>query len=271
MSVATLDGPIQKIDSHVHLWDAEHTPPLLERNHLDAVIVVQGACLDTDTDYLLAEADRNDWIAAVTAWVCLDQPERTAARLDALQARSKFRGVRHLSHNEPDHWLIREPTLECLAILEERDLILEVPVVFPRHFDDVVDLAERFPHLRIVIDHLGKPPIGTPEMAAWATELGAAAEHANVFAKVSGLNTALPRADWTIGDLQPCVEVALDCFGPERLMCGSDWPVALLNGDYDRVWALTSSALTAAAPAASDLLLGGNAQRIYRLDNPLET
>jgi len=291
MSVTRLDSRIQRIDTHVHLWDAAHTPQpwmtgehtaiarpfgpadivqLLKRNNVDAVIVVQGACLDTDTDYLFAEAESNDWIAAVTAWVCLDEPQRATERLDALQRKPKFRGVRHLTHNEPDHWLVRQATLECLAMLEERDLVLEIPVVFPRHFDDVVALAKRFPRLRIVIDHLGKPPIGSPDMAPWATALAAAAAHPNVFAKVSGLNTTLVHADWSLGDLQPCVEVALECFGPERLMCGSDWPVALLNGDYDRVWGLTSAALTAAAPDASDQLLGGNAQRIYRLDNHLQ-
>ena len=277
-----------KVDSHIHLWDAEHTPqpwmtaehatiarpfgpddiaPMLQRNQVDAVIVVQGACLDSDTDYLFAEADRCDWIAAVTAWVCLDHPARAAARLDALGELLKFRGVRHLTHNEPDHWIVRESVLECVAMLEDRDLILEIPVVFPRHFDDVSALAERFPRLRIVIDHLGKPPIGSPEMVSWATELRIASDHPNVSAKVSGLNTALARADWSLADLQPCVEVALDCFGADRLMCGSDWPFALLNGDYDRVWGLTSAVLTAAAPDASELLLGGNAQRIYRLEN----
>lgn len=280
-----------KIDSHIHLWDAAHTPqpwmtdehaaiarpfapadiaPLLERNNVDAAIVVQGACLDTDSDYLFAEADRCEWIAAVTAWLSLDQPERAADRLDVLQARPKFRGVRHLTHNEPDHWIVRAPVIECVAMLDERDLILEVPVVFPRHFDDISVLAKRFPRLRIVIDHLGKPPLNSPEMTRWANDLAVVSQHPNVFAKVSGLNTALARADWSIADLQPCVEVALDCFGPERLMCGSDWPVALLNGDYDRVWGVTSAVLAAVAPAASALLLGGNAQRIYRLENTLE-
>ena len=277
-----------KIDSHIHLWSAEHTPqpwmtdehqaiarpfgpadvvPLLERNEIGAVIVVQGACVDTDTDYLLAEADRCDWIAGLIAWVCIDQPRRAAARLDVLEGNPKFRGVRHLTDSEPDHWIVSKPVLESVAMLEARDLILEIPVVFPRQFDDVTALAERFPRLRIVVDHLGKPPIGTSEMSRWTTDLAAAAEHPNVFAKVSGLNTALARADWSIADLRPCVEVALDCFGPERLMCGSDWPVALLNGDYDRVWGVTSAVLAEAAPAASDSLLGGNAQRIYRLES----
>jgi L-fuconolactonase len=143
--------------------------------------------------------------------------------------------------------------------------------VFPRHFDDVVSLAERFPGLRIVIDHLGKPPLGSSRMARWESELRHTAEHPSVLAKVSGLNTALKRADWSAEDLRPAVEIALDCFGPERLMCGSDWPVALLNGDYDRVWQATADTLAAAAPNASSLLLGENAQRVYRLEPPLET
>ena len=281
-----------KVDSHIHLWDLRHTPqpwmsdehaaiarpfepadiaPLLERNGIDSVIVVQGACLDSDTDYLLEESARTDWIGALTAWVSLEDPDRATRRLDELERSPKLRAVRHLSHNEPDHWLLRAPVLESIAMLDERELILEVPVVFPRHFDDVVSLAERFPRLRIVIDHLGKPPLGSPRMARWERELRDAAEHPNVLAKVSGLNTALNWAGWSVEDLRPAVDVALDCFGPERLMCGSDWPVALLNGDYDRVWQATAEALAAAAPNASSLLLGENAHRVYRLEPPLET
>jgi L-fuconolactonase len=277
-----------KVDSHLHIWDAAQpwmsaahaaiarpfgptdVVPLIERNEIDRVIIVQGASLDSDTDYILDESDVCDWIGAITAWVALDDPHRAAARLDVLETRSKFRAVRHLSHNEPDHWLVRPPVLESIAMLAERQLILEIPVVFPSHFDDVVSLAERYPGLAIVIDHLGKPPIGRSEMTAWEADLREAAAHPNVLAKVSGLNTALSRPDWTAEDLRPCVEVALDCFGPQRLMCGSDWPVALLNGDYDRVWNETAGVLSSLAPGHIDDLLGANAARVYRLD-PLAT
>ena len=276
-----------KVDSHIHLWDMRHTPqpwmsdehaaiarpfgpadivPLLERNGIDSVILVQGACLDSDTDYLLDEAAHHDWIGAITAWVSLEDPGRAARRLDELERSPKLRAVRHLSHNEPDHWLLRAPVLESIAMLDDRKLILEVPVVFPRHFDDVVSLAERFPGLRIVIDHLGKPPLGTPRMSLWERELRHAAEHPNVLAKVSGLNTALEWPGWSAEHLRPAVEIALDFFGPERLMCGSDWPVALLNGDYDRVWQATVEVITAAAPHALSLLLGESARRVYRLE-----
>jgi len=279
------------VDSHVHLWDARHTPqpwmtaehaainrpfgpddivPLLVRNGIDRVIVVQGAALDSDTDYLFEEADRCDWIGAVTAWVCLDDPERGARRLDELSDNPKFQAVRHLTHNEPDHWIMRPRVLESVAMLAERELILELPVVWPRHFDDLVSLAERFPGLRIVIDHLGKPPIGRAEMRQWTVALDAAAACPNTFAKVSGLNTAIDAPGWTADDLRPAIEAALECFGPGRLMCGSDWPYSLLNGDFDRVWGLTAHALVAAAPEAADRLLGGNASRLYRFNSPVE-
>ena len=282
------------VDAHVHLWDAAHTPqpwmtaehaaiarpfgpddlhPLLARNGVDAVVLVQGACLDSDTDYLLLEAERHDWIAAVTAWLALDDPERAPARLDALGTHPAFRAVRHLIHNEADrHWILRPPVLESIGLLEERDVILELPVVFPRHLDDVPVLAERFPRLQIVVDHLGKPPIGADDMRTWERDLLAAAAFPNVLAKLSGLNTAIDRDAWTVEDLLPACQSALDAFGPDRLLCGSDWPVLLLNGDYDRVWDATVRIVENIAGRDASALLGENAARVYRFaDAPATT
>jgi L-fuconolactonase len=273
------------VDAHVHLWDAEHTPqpwmtseheaiarpfgpddlrPLLERNGIDAVVLVQGACLDSDTDYLLSEAERHPWIAAVTTWLALDDPAPARARLDQLEAHDAFRAVRHLIHEEPDpHWILKPSVLETLALLEERGVVLELPVVFPRHFDDVPVLAERFPRLQIVVDHLGKPPIGRDDMPTWTRELRSAAASPNVLAKLSGLNTAIARPDWRLEDLLPVCEIALEAFGPGRLMCGSDWPVLLLNGDYDRVWDATRRIAESMAGDHAGALLGENAARVY--------
>lgn len=281
------------VDAHVHLWDARHTPqpwmtsehaaiarpfgpsdlrPLLDRNEVDAVVLVQGACLDSDTDYLLDEAGRHGWIAAVTGWLPLDDARRAAARLDELGVHPAFRAVRHLIHNEDDpHWVLRPAVLESIALLEERGIVLELPVVFPRHFGDVPSLAERFPELQVVIDHLGKPPLGTAEMRAWERDLRTAAACPNVCAKLSGLNTALDRADWRLDDLLPACAAAFDAFGPARLMCGSDWPVALLNGDYDRVWDATRAIAETLAGADADALLGENAARTYRLTDARTT
>ena len=276
-----------RIDAHIHFWDTARTPqpwmteehavinrafgvgdiePLALHNGIDAVILVQGACLDSDTDDLFDAAATSPLIGAVTAWVDLLAPERVAARLDELQARPKMRAIRHLIHNESDHWIIRPQVLESIALLEERDLILEAPVVYPRHFDDMVVLAERFPGLRLVIDHLGKPPLGDAEMRKWERELRECAACPNMLAKVSGLNTVLARA-WTSDDFRPAVEIALDCFGSDRLMCGSDWPVALLNGTYDQVWQANVELATAVAGDDAEKLLGENARRIYKIES----
>jgi L-fuconolactonase len=274
------------IDTHVHLWDParvplewltdEHAPiarafepddlaPLLTDANVGEAILVQSACLDADTAVMLEHAARHDWIAAVVGWVALAEPARAAERLDELAPQAKLRGIRHLAHDEPDpHWILRPPVLESVRLLEERGLILEVPAVFPRHLGDIPELAVSFPRLTIVIDHLGKPPLGH-DLHAWAQQIERAAEHPNVAAKISGLNTATQRRDWSAEDLVPCIHSAVAAFGASRLLCGSDWPVALLNGDYGRVWEETRKAIARVAPADAQLLLAGTAERLYGL------
>jgi L-fucono-1,5-lactonase len=274
------------VDAHQHFWNLERNSlpwlrpehaaiartfepaelePLLREEGIDATILVQSACHDEDTDFMFEQAARHDWIAGVVAWVDLQSPARARERLDELAAQPKLRGIRHLIHDEDDaHWILRPAVLESLALVEERGLVLELPVVFPRHLGDVPGLAGRFPGLTIVIDHLGKPPLGR-DLAEWCDGLQAAGAHPNVAAKVSGLNTAIDRADWTADDLEPAIAVALDVFGASRLLCGSDWPVALLNGGYHAVWTETRTALEGLADDELEALLGGTATRLYGL------
>ncbi|HEV8460938.1 MAG TPA: amidohydrolase family protein, partial [Gaiellaceae bacterium] len=203
---------------------------------------------------------------AVTAWCRLDDLDAARARLDALAAHPKLRAIRHLIHQEDDrHWILREGVQPALALLEERGLLLELPAVFPDHLGDVPELARRYPALTLVIDHLGKPPIGTAGMSAWQHQLERAAAHGNVVAKVSGLNTVVPSPEWGAADLEPAVRAALKAFGHERLLFGSDWPVALLNGSYERVFMETTDAIRAVAGDGADAILGGNALRLYAI------
>jgi L-fuconolactonase len=150
-------------------------------------------------------------------------------------------------------------------MLEETGLLLELPAVYPDHLGDVPELARRHPELQIVVDHLGKPPLGTPQMAEWEQLLRAAAARPNVHAKVSGLNTVAPPT-WSAADLEPAVGVAVDAFGPQRLLCGSDWPVALLNGDYEYVWRQTAAAIERVAGPAAEQILTTTATTLYRLE-----
>ncbi|WP_246469626.1 amidohydrolase family protein [Cohnella nanjingensis] len=125
-------------------------------------------------------------------------------------------------------------------------------------------LSEKFPNLRIVIDHLAKPPFGSDGWEEWARQLKQAAENPNVFAKLSGLNTAAGNG-WSAEVLRPCIAYAMDVFGAERLMFGSDWPVAILNGSYDEVWEETHLALSEFAASERAAVFGGTAARFYRI------
>lgn len=214
---------------------------------------------------MLTQADKFDWIAAVVGWVPLWNPREAAHMLDNKYLKHpKFRGMRHLIHEEQDpEWLLWEMVIEGMKLFEERNLIMEIVAVFPNHLSLVPTVAEKLPNLKLVIDHLAKPPIAAKEMGDWAAQLAAAAEHPNVYAKVSGLNTAADMENWTAADLKPYIDFARDKFGAERLMFGSDWPVALLAGDYQKVWNATKEAIADYTQAEQDAILGGTAANVY--------
>jgi L-fucono-1,5-lactonase len=280
------------VDAHQHFWNLGRTPqpwmtdahrviartfepedlePLLAAAGIDTTILIQGACTDDDSDYLFDVAETTPWVGAVVAWLDLTNRERAERRVDQLARRRKLRGIRHLIHNEVDpHWILRPDVSDGILLLEEQGLILELPAEFPRHLEDVPELARRFPRLVIVIDHLAKPPTGGPRMPLWADQLRTAASAPNVYAKVSGLNTTMSKRDWDRADLEEPVRIAFEAFGPERLLWGSDWPVALLNGSYARVCAETVAAVEVVAPYHAETILDANARRLYRIGGESE-
>jgi L-fuconolactonase len=276
-----------KIDAHQHFWNLDkveypwltpaygplyrsYEPPELEPQlkaaGIDRTVLVQSANSYADTDSMLAHADTYDWIGAVIGWVPLLEPDEAARALDRYGRHPKFRGIRHLIHEEPDpDWVVQDRVIEGLNVLAERAMIFEVVAVFPNHLKHVPTLAERVPGLTLVIDHLAKPPIRERVMEPWFTQLAAAARYPNVYAKVSGLNTAADWDTWSAADLRRYIDAAIDRFGADRLMFGSDWPVCVLAGDYARVWAETNRALEGRPQHEIDAILGGTAARVYTI------
>ena len=239
--------------------------PLMRANDVTATVVVQSAAEDRDTDYLFEQIDGVPWIGAVVAWLRLDDVDAARNRLRELRAQPKLRGIRHLIHQELDpHWILSPSVQPALELLAAAGLLLELPAEFPRHLEDVPELARRHPGLTFVIDHLAKPPLGSEQMPQWREQLLAAGAHPNMYAKVSGLNTILTH-DWTAADLEPAIETALEAFGPTRLVFGSDWPVALLNGTYGDVASRTCDAIRAVAGADADAIVADNAKKLYRI------
>ncbi|MCG5212869.1 amidohydrolase family protein [Streptosporangium soli] len=273
------------VDAHQHFWNLETgsypwlTPesgpihrtfepaeliPQLAAAGIDRTVLVQSMDSYQDTDAMLAQADEHDFVGAVVGWVPLHRPDEAAGALERYRRHPRFAGVRHLVHDEPDpDWLLQESVIEGLGLLAAAGLPFDVVAVLPRHLAHVPVLAERVPGLRMVIDHLAKPPIKERGWEPWATLIAAAAECPGVHAKVSGLNTAADAGTWTADDLRPYVDHALEVFGPDRLMFGGDWPVALLAGDYAKVWRETGKVLAGLPAADRAAVLGGTAARFY--------
>ena len=278
------------VDSHQHFWDLDRveypwlvpeygpiyrtfTPdelePQLAAAGVDRTVLVQSANSFEDTDSMLAHAAERPWIGAVVGWVPLEDAAASARALDERYLRDPhFRGVRHLNHNEADpDWLVRAAVLDGLRVLQERGLVYEVVAVYPLHLGHVPTLASTLPELTIVVDHLAKPPIASGDYAAWKADMAAAAAFPNVHAKVSGLNTAADWATWTGHDLVESIGHAIEVFGAGRLLFGSDWPVAILAGDYAKVWAETNHALDDLGVSGADraAIIGDNAAGLYRI------
>ncbi len=276
-----------KVDTHQHFWNLSEVEypwlipaygpiyanfgpadlaPQIKAAGIDKTVLVQSANSYADTASMLVHADYNDWIGAVIGWVDLLNPDQTAADLDLFGKHPKFRGMRHLIHEEknPD-WVVQDVVIESLRLLASRGMIFEVVAVFPNHLKHVPTLSQKLPELKIVIDHLAKPPIKDGPMAVWSDQIRAAAQNPNVSAKISGLNTAVGSATWSADDLRPSIEAAAAAFGPDRLMFGSDWPVCILAGDYNQVWTETNKAISGFSASEREAMLGGTATRVYGL------
>jgi L-fuconolactonase len=284
-----------RVDAHQHFWNLHevkypwlgpkfaalyHTfettmlQPLLRECNIQRTIVVQAANSYEDTAYMLKIADTHEWVGAVTGWVNLLDRAETEDRLAMYTQHPKFRAVRHLIHDEPDaNWVLQAPVIESLKVLAAHDVLFEVPDAYPRHLSQVPMLLDRVPDLKIVIDHLAKPPLrsGSNSKAfdEWRSQLKDAASSPLTFAKVSGLNTAADHATWSAHDLEPAVDLALKYFGAERLMFGSDWPVAVLAGDYQKVVRETEAVLSRYSIAEQEAIWGKTALRLYAIPDPV--
>lgn len=277
------------VDSHQHFWnlqkvaypwlvpeygpiyrtfEAPELEPQLRAAGVDKTVIVQSMDSYEDTDYMLDTAAHFGWVAGIVGWVPLLRPDEAARRLEHHRAHTPlFRGMRHLIHTEADpDWVVQDVVIESLRLFEAMGYTFDVVAVFPNHLRHVPTLSEKLPNLRIVIDHLAKPPYpDASAMATWRAQMAAAASNPNVFAKISGLNTAVGKADWKPADLQPAIDDALRLFGPDRLMFGGDWPVAILAGDYAGVIAATRACIAHLSPAEQAAIMGGTANRFYQL------
>ena len=274
------------IDSHQHFWQVgrfdypwmsssvevlyrDYLPaqlkPILEENGVSQTVLVQASNSIEESRWLLSLADENPFIVGVVGWVDLQDAD-VDRQLDEFSAHQKFKGVRHLVESEPENdWLVQPQVLRGLQRLAAYGLSYDL-LVHTHHLQYVPRVADSCPELSLVIDHMAKPPIATGEIGTWLQELRPVAACSNIHCKLSGLVTEANWTSWQTSDLRPFVECALELFGPERLMFGSDHPVCLLAASYKRVLESFQEILEGLAEEDRERIFATNATHFYRLN-----
>ena len=270
------------VDSHHHVWTLARgdyqwiTPQLAPlfrdyglHDYVEVAppgvrhsVLVQAAPTTAETRFLLDVArDSRGQVLAVVGWADLDDPSASIA-LEDLSRDPLLRSIRPMLQNLPDpDWILRPQVQDALSALHALGLRFDA-LVKPPQLPALVRMLERNPDLNVVIDHGGKPPIASGAFEPWATLMRAAAAHTRTYCKLSGLVTEA-RGGWGTATLRPYVEHLFECFGADRMMWGSDWPVVELNGGLAAWWRETESFLRPLDAAARDAVLGGNARRFY--------
>lgn len=273
-----------RIDAHLHLWElapgqyswlqpahgvlydtftAAQAREALDSAGVGQAILVQADDTAADNAAMLSAAAGHDWIVGVVGWLPLEQPAEAAALLEKLRENPKFCGVRTLLHDDPRADVLERPAVrETLWLLARAGIPFDIPDAFPRHLGQVAQLAKDLPELTLVVDHLGKPPRGAAAaMVLWEAELRAVAALPNTVAKVSGLHAA--GAEFSAAALEPVWSIALEAFGPQRLMFGGDWPVSLLGTGYRDTVDVASALIGQLSPDEARAVWAGTALSTY--------
>lgn len=278
---------MQKIDSHQHFWiydpvkdswitddmaviQRDFLPadlyPVLEQNGVSGCIAVQADQSEQETMFLLDLAAKNTFIKGIVGWVDL--------RADNIEERLKFfssyplvKGFRHVVQAEPDvNFLLGEQFKRGISLLSKYHFTYDL-LVRTIHLPAAIQLVKEFPDQRFVIDHLAKPDIKSKQFAEWNGEMETIAQYPNVYCKVSGFCTEADWQNWQSEDITPYLDVIFKLFGTERVMFGSDWPVCLVAGGYQKTVKVLEGYVQQLPLPDQEKFWSTNAQAFYRISN----
>jgi L-fuconolactonase len=275
-----------KIDAHQHFWkfdpvrdswiteemdvirrdflpqDLMH---ILMHNHMEGCIAVQASQTEKENQFLIDLAATNPFIKGIVGWVDL-QASDVEDRLKYYSKHDKVVGFRHVLQGEPQRdFMLREEFLRGVSLLGKYEFTYDI-LVFPDQLAYTADFVARFPGQRFVIDHIAKPDIKNQEVKNWEKAIREVAKHPNVHCKVSGMVTEANWYAWEEEDFKPYMDVVFDAFGVERLMFGSDWPVCMVAGGYNRVIKMVRYYTTHLTDLEKALFWGGNALKFYGIE-----
>ncbi len=278
------------VDTHVHLWHPKQLRypwlsevPTLNRAYLlkdyiaaygaleiESIVFVQ---CDTHPDDGLKETAWVTSLAAVdprirgiVAWAPLEEGEQVAPFVEKLAENRLVKGIRRLIQSESVDFCIQPNFVSGVKVLSRYGLSFDICIFHPQ-LANAIRLVEQCPHVQFILDHIGKPDIKHQLFDPWKQEIATLAAFPNVHCKISGLVTEADLEKWTPADLQPYIEHVISCFGFDRVIYGSDWPVSTQASDYPRWVQTLKDAVSGCSSEALRNLFRDNAIKFYRLDS----
>ena len=274
-----------KIDSHHHFWkydpvtyswmnekmgvlkkdyQPEDLKAEINSSNIDGVISVQADQSMRETDDLLKHANEHSFIQGVVGWFPLAEPELEGL-LERYASNPWLKGVRHVVQDEPDDRFILGDAFNAgIRRLKPHNLVYDI-LIYERQLGASIEFVDRHPGQVFVLDHVAKPRIGDQVIEPWKTQMFDMAKRENVYCKLSGMATEADWQSWTKEDLWPYMEIALEAFGPARMMLGSDWPVARLAVEYGDWMNLCRESISSFSETERALVEGGVATQAYDL------
>jgi L-fuconolactonase len=277
---------LMKIDAHQHFWiynpvrdtwidDSmkilqknflpKDLEPVLKQSSIDGTIAVQADQSENETSFLLNLAEKNKWILGVVGWIDLMAPD-IEKKLEHFSNNKKLKGLRHIVQAEPDdNFMLNEKFRGGISLLKNYNYTYDI-LIYPRQLPAAIKLTEKHYEQKFVLDHIAKPFIRKKEIEPWASGIKSLAENANVYCKISGIITEADHQNWKPQDIYPYLDIVFEAFSVDRLLFGSDWPVCLLAGSYEKVFNLVNEYTNNFPEENKEKIFGKNAISFYNIN-----
>ncbi len=288
-----MTAPLRMLDAHVHFWDPDrlHYPwlsdmPALRRPYLpqdmpaladgvlEGAIFVEANCRITENlgelDFIDTVTEGGAPILGTVAFVDMCDVARRTGVLREVARRPRAVGVRHNIQRQPPGFCIQDEFVRGVQAVGRAGLVFDLCITADQ-LAEATELVRGCPDTTFVLDHCGKPDIAGDAIEPWATDLRRLAGHENVACKLSGLLSEARPEQRTVAGILPYARHAMECFGADRLMYGSDWPVVTTAGGEPLWRSVVNNAISSWPYAARHAFFFDNAVRIYGIRNHAPT
>lgn len=274
-----------KIDSHQHFWNYDPVAynwiddsmktiakdflphdllPLLKKNNIHGCVAVQASQSEEETNFLINLAKNNDFIKGVVGWVDL-RSDDVEKRLEHYAQIKVVKGFRHVLQDEPDiDFMLRPDFIRGINALQKNNFVYDI-LIFPKQIPNACKLVQMFPGLSFVLDHIAKPDIKNGNTANWEKDIKALSTYKNLYCKISGMVTEADWANPAPAVFKKYIDHVVECFGTNRVMYGSDWPVCKLAANYDQVVEIVEQSTSHFSSTEKEMLWGKTCATVYKI------